>query len=350
MAIEAVRAFPGISAKAFEHPADRAATSALHAIPFMDRLLKRLSDLGLERRHRQLLLGNAVRLGPDQLPGVWDVHASDAFCLDVPPPPLYVTQTPVVNGMTVGSKTPIVIVSSSLVSSYQPTDVHSVLAHEMGHVLSEHFYYTGVLDLLASVVRGSFPVAVLAGLPLRALYIALLEWSRAAELSADRASAIVLGDPLATCGALMRMAGGPLPGLDLQAFLRQAGEYSEEEDLFSRRARFGVELSQRHPFAVRRVKELTDWVSSGEYDRIVSGSYVRRGEEPPVSAQFDAAVQHYRERFLTMIDRTIGGVNKLAGQIQSWLRGNRDEADEADGGAGPSANGAGDSDGGSNDG
>lgn len=329
MAIEAVRAFPEISAKAYEHPADRAATSALHAIPLMDRLLKRLSDLGLERRHRQLLLGNAVRLGSDQLSSVWELHTNCADCLDLPPPPLYVTQTPVVNGMTIGSKTPMVIVSSSLISGYEESDLHVVLAHEMGHVLSEHYYYMGVLDLLSQILRGSFPLAVLAGLPIRALYIALLEWSRAAELSSDRASAIVVGDPRATCAALMRMAGGSLPGLDLQAFLRQASEYTEEEDLFSRRARFGVELSQRHPFAVRRVKELMDWVAAGDYDRIVGGSYVRRGEEPPVSDQFDAAVQHYRARFLAMIDRTIGGVNKLAGQIQQWLRGNpSDDSDE----------------------
>ena len=40
-----------------------------------------------------------------------------------------------------------------------------------------------------------------------------------------------------------------------------------------------------------------EWVRSGEYDRIVAGNYPRRGEEPPPSAEFDAAVDHYRERF-----------------------------------------------------
>jgi Zn-dependent protease with chaperone function len=328
MAIEVSRTYPGISAKTYEHPADRAATSALHAIPLMDRLLKRLSGLGLERRHRQVLLGNAVRLGPEQIPLVWEIHSQAAACLDLPTPPLYVTQTPVVNGMTIGADKPIVIVSSSLVGGFHTDDLHSVLAHEMGHVLSEHYYYTSVLNLLASVVTGSLSIATLAGLPLRALYLALLEWSRAAELSCDRASAIVLADPLATCAALMRIAGGPLEGLDLQAFLRQATEYVEEEDLFSRRARFGIELSRTHPFAVRRVKELVDWVGTGQYDHIVGGSYIRKGEEPPVSAEFDAAVAHYRERFTAMFDRTVGGVSKLAGQIQTWLRRHPDDSDE----------------------
>ena len=53
-----------------------------------------------------------------------------------------------------------------------------------------------------------------------AIYLALLEWSRAAELTSDRASAIVTGEPLVLCRTLMRMAGGPVKDLDLDAFIR----------------------------------------------------------------------------------------------------------------------------------
>ncbi|HLH46442.1 MAG TPA: M48 family metallopeptidase [Acidimicrobiales bacterium] len=339
MAVETARSYPGISAKSYEHPADRAATSALGSIPLLDRLLKRLSDLGLERRHRQLLLGNAVRVGSDQLPGVWELQVATAARLDISTPRLYVSQTPFVQGVTVGSHQPTVIVSSSLVDRFGNADLRTVLAHEAAHVLSEHVHYTDVVSLLRQVLNGFFPGRLLVGLPLRALYIVLLEWARAAELSCDRAAAVVLGDPLAACTTLMRMAGGPLEALDLQAFLRQATEYVEEDDLFSLRARFGMDLSQSHPFAVRRVKELVDWVSSGEYDRIVGGSYVRRGEEPPMSSHFEAAVEHYRARFVAMVDRTLGGVNRLASQIQDWLRttGSRADADsdaEEDGAGG----------------
>jgi hypothetical protein len=73
------------------------------------------------------------------------------------------------------------------------------------------------------------------------------------------------------------------------------------------------------------VKELVAWVESGDYDRIISGSYVRRGDEPPVSEEFDAAVSHYRERFTMMIERTAGGINKLVGQIRSWLFGQQEQ-------------------------
>lgn len=322
MTLELARRFPDISAKAYEHPADRAATAAIAAIPVMEPLLKRLSELGLDRRTRQVLLGNAVRLGPDQVPSVWDEHVRVASVLDVDVPALYVTQSALVNALTTGARRPVVVVHSPLVTGHDPGDVRSVLAHEMGHVLSEHYYYNGVLFMLAQLLRSVVPVPALAGLPVRALYLALLEWSRAAELSADRAAAIALGDPLAVCATLMRVAGGNLPGANLQAFLRQATEYVDEDDLFARHARMGAELNQTHPYAVRRVRELVDWVGSGSYDRIVSGSYVRRGEEAPVSTEFEAAVRHYQDRFTQMLQRTAGGLSKLGSQIHGWLRRN----------------------------
>ena len=43
--------------------------------------------------------------------------------------------------------------------------------------------------------------------------------------------------------------------------------------------RFFLELQLTHSFPVRRVAELQKWVRSGEYDRIVGGDYVKRGEE-----------------------------------------------------------------------
>jgi len=204
-----------------------------------------------------------------------------------------------------------------------------VLAHETGHVLSEHYYYTTAFVLLAEFLRTSVP-GPLAGLPVRAIYLALLEWSRAAELSSDRASALVMGDPLVVCRMLMRMAGGALQGMSLDTFLTQAAEYEVEEDLFARWSRAWVEISLTHPFAVRRARELISWVETGDFDRIRDGSYVRRGSEPPTSKEFEAAVAHYRARFASMLERTTGGVQRLVGQLEDWLRGPGAASSKAD--------------------
>jgi Zn-dependent protease with chaperone function len=329
MADESTRRYEQISARAYEHPADRAATTALHAVPLLDKVIKRLTDLGHERRLRQIVLGNAIRLGEDQLPVVWEDYVACLRILDLPTVPgLYVFNDPLVNAMTIGAKTPIVLANSSLIASYDRSDVQSVLAHEVGHVLSEHNYYTTALILLSLFIEGTLPKNLLLGLPAKGMYLALLEWSRAAELSADRASAIVMADPLAPCRMIMRLAGGSLPGTNFEAFMRQATEYDEEDDLFSRHARFWREMNLTHPIAVRRVKELVAWVQSGEFDRIRDGQYARRGQEPPPSATFTAAVNHYRDRFAHVVERTSGSAKDLTDQLTEWLRRHDDDADE----------------------
>ena len=331
MTVDPALRYEGISPKAYEHPADRAATAALKSIPLMDALIRRLCDFGHERRLRQVLLGNAVRIGEDQVPHLWSSYTHCAHVLDLEhTPDLYATQTPLVNAMTVGAQRPVVIVYSALASSYEPSEVQAVLAHEVGHVLSEHYTYTTALVIMTQVVQGILPKSLFTGLPIRALYLALLEWSRMAELSCDRAAALVLGDPVPVCQMLMRTAGGALEGMSLDAFIRQATAYADEEDLYARHARFWEEVGRPHPFAVRRVREIVTWVSEGEFDPIRAGRYVRRGQEPLPSAEFDAAVNHYADRFAAMMDRVGGGVQRVADQISAWLRARQSPASGGD--------------------
>jgi Zn-dependent protease with chaperone function len=331
MAIETALRYPDISAQGFAHPADRAATAALHSVPMLDKITKKLSEIGYERKYRQMMLGNAVRLGEDQLPEVWAVQRRCANTFDIATcPRAYVTQAPVGNALTIGTSEPMTLISSGLAGSFGSDELHAVLAHEMGHVLADHVGLTTSYQLVKLVMSRVLSGAPLAGLPLMGLYLALLEWSRAAELTADRASALGTGDPLLTCRTLMRMAGGPLNGLNLDAFITQATEYEGEGDPFARYSRFWEEIGASHPFPVRRVRELVAWVASGEFDRQRSGGYLRRGQEPPPSAEFDAAFRHYRQRFAKMVERVGTGVQQVVSRFASWL-------DVDNEGGGPSA-------------
>ena len=55
-----------ISPRAFQHPADRAATAALGSIPYLDTVVRRLIELGYERALRQSSAAEvrALTLGP----------------------------------------------------------------------------------------------------------------------------------------------------------------------------------------------------------------------------------------------------------------------------------------------
>jgi len=333
--IEPALRYPDISAQAFAHPADRAASAALHSVPMLDRIVKKFSEFSYERKYRQILLGNAVRLGEDQMPSAWALQRQCANTLDIATcPVLYVTQQSVGQALTVGTHEPVTLVMSGLINGYEEDELRSVLAHEMGHVLADHVGLTTTLQLTRMILTSVLKGQPLAGLPIRALYYALLEWSRMAELTADRASAIVVGDPLVPCRTLMRIAGGPVKDLSLDAFIRQATEYNEEPSPFARYSRFWHEIGATHPFPVRRVRELIGWVASGDYDRIRSGDYVRRGHEPPPSAEFDVAFAHYRQRFSSLVDRAGGGIQTAFDKVSSWLDGRGEgpsEDDVADG-------------------
>src|SRR4030081_1089436 len=122
----------GISPRAYQHPADRAATAALQRIPYLDQVVRHLIALGYERALRAATRGAAVRLGEQQLPGVWVLHrgVSHVLDLDDDAPSLYLTQFPFANAYTIGSKQPIVLLNSELLRLLDDDGPPAALAHE----------------------------------------------------------------------------------------------------------------------------------------------------------------------------------------------------------------------------
>jgi Zn-dependent protease with chaperone function len=319
-----------LSSKAYEHPADRAATAALGTIPMLDTVVRKLIEYGYERAFQQLLLASAVRLGEDQLPEVWAAHRAALARLDIHEvPDLYMAQFPIINAMTVGSQKPMVVLNSRTVDVLDEAELRTVLGHEAGHILSDHVLYTTALMILVQLGVGPLMrLPFFAGLPLLAVKLALLEWSRAAELSCDRAATLVTRSPMTTCQTLMVMAGGAASRrLSLDAFVRQANEYVEWEPGWEKLSRFRIELGLTHPFPVRRVSELMKWVRSGEYDRVMSGEYVRRGTKADARHEAGDAAEFYAERFKTIFREVGEGVTKTgdkvsdaADKVSDWLK------------------------------
>jgi Zn-dependent protease with chaperone function len=318
-----------LSPKAYEHPADRAATAALQQIPMMDTVVRRLIEFG-ERSVMQQLLASAVRLGEDQMPEVWASHRASLARLDIEQiPDLYMFQFPFTNAMAIGSKKPIVVLNSGTVNLMDEHELRTVLGHEAGHILSDHVLYQTALYILLRL--GTRPLASLpffAGLPLLAIRLALLEWYRAAELSCDRAATLVNRSPMTTCQTMMVIsAGAASRKLSLDAFVKQANEYVDWEPGWDKLMRFSRELTLTHPYPVRRVHELMNWVRSGDYDRIMSGEYVRRGTRADAREEAGDAAEYYADKFRTIFKEGAEGVGKVgdkageaADKLSDWLK------------------------------
>jgi Zn-dependent protease with chaperone function len=242
-------------------------------------------------------------------------------------PDLYLTQFPVANAAAIGSSAPMVVVNSQAVELLDELELRTVLGHEAGHILSDHMLYRTALIVLLNLT-GAARIPLLAGLPLLAVRLALLEWFRAAELSCDRAATLVNRDPLVTARTLMALAGGAASRrLSLDAFVRQAAEYDDAEPGWDRLNRLWNELGQTHAYPVRRVSELMKWVRSGEYDRIVAGEYRRRSDPVDARAEAGEAFELYRERFRAIFRDAGAGMDKAgervadaAERLSGWLK------------------------------
>jgi Zn-dependent protease with chaperone function len=322
---DAVEPYPEISPKAYEHPADRAATAALKAIPMLDTVVRRLIEFSYERALVQFYLGNSIKVSERQLPELWSSYQGVKRILDMPADyDLYVTSSLYWNAATVGSQKPIIVMGSNLLAQLGPAEQRTIVAHELGHILSDHVLYRTALLILLNA-GGGLP---LIGLPVRAVRAVLLEWFRASELSCDRAATLAVRDPKIVCRALMVLAGGlPADQLDLDAFMAQAMEYENWEDSHDRIRRFFNDLGSTHANAIRRVSEVMRWVQSGEYDRIQRGEYRRRGDETHVREEASEAMEFYAERFRAMF-RELGEnvtnlgnqVGEMSQQVADWLR------------------------------
>ncbi len=323
---EHIEPYPQISSKAYEHPADRAATAALKAVPMLDTVVRKLVEYRYERALRQFYLGNSVKVSERQLPDLWASHTGVCAILDMPATyDLYVSASVDGNARTIGSQKPIVVFDSSLYERLGQGERRVVLAHEIGHILSDHVLYMTALDIL---MRAGGNLPLMLGLPVRAVQAVLLEWMRAAELSCDRAATLAVRDPRIVCRTLMVTAGGlPATTLDLDAFMAQAMEYESWEDSHDRVRRFFNEIGATHSYAVRRVSEVMTWVQSGEYDRIVRGEYRKRGDDTNVREEASDAMEFYANRFREMFREigdnvtTLGSqVGDASQQLADWLR------------------------------
>lgn len=312
--------FPDISPRAWEHPTDRAALAALGKVRGFDLLLRQIFGAIPERRLRLLYLANALRVGPGQLPEVHAALEDVCRCLDLDPiPELYLVNDPRVNAMAIGMDAPFIVVNSSLLQLLDDSELRCVLAHEVAHVLSGHALYKTMLVVLQAMVRWLLrgPLIV----PSLPVLLALKEWDRKSELSADRGSLLVAQDLALVQRVMIKLAGGSgRESFSIEEFERQSADYRQSGGFVDKLFKVLNLLEMSHPFPVQRVTELSRWDSSEDYRRILAGDYPRRspGDAPEdLRARVAEAARQYTEESedpssVAGLVRTLGDAGRSA--------------------------------------
>ncbi|MET7637895.1 M48 family metallopeptidase [Streptomyces sp. NPDC005438] len=326
------RRFPGISSRAYEHPADRSALVALRKLTGFDTVFKALSGLLRERSLRLLFLADSVRVSEEQFAHLHDMLKDACDILDVEKvPPIYVTQDPNPNAMCVGMDEPIIVLTTGLVELLDEEETRFVVGHEVGHALSGHAVYRTILLFLTNVAVKVAWIP-LGNLAITAIITALREWFRKSELSADRAGLLVGQDPDAALRTMMKLAGGNhLHQMNIESFIKQAEEYEKANgDLRDSVLKIMNVLPRSHPFAAVRASELRKWSTSRDYQRIMDGHYPRRSEDKDTSlsdsikesaSHYTESVKSSKDPLMGLIRDVAGGANDLGGKLRDKFTG-----------------------------
>jgi len=314
------RILTGIAPRTWEHPADKAALQALRGIPVFDQVLRALFGFFGEKPVRLAFQANAVRVGPTQFPRIHELYQEVRHTLDVDDEyPLFVSQTPIVNAGAYGMREPFIILNSGTTKLLDDDELAFVLAHEVGHIESDHVLYRTMTVLLIQLAQMGFPIV---GLAARAVLVGLLEWYRKSELSSDRAGLLGIQDPRVAMQAMLKMAGGGSSDeMDLDAFIAQAEEYREGGDVADQVYKVLNTVWTTHPFWVLRLSEIRSWIESGAYDRILRGEYTRQDEpDPAYQEDLRAAATAYSEDARDFMDHMTGAARRMADSIMEGFR------------------------------
>jgi Zn-dependent protease with chaperone function len=290
------RTFPDIHADAFVHDADRAALEALRGIPGLDALARRFAASTIERKVHAMHSRTSVRIGPNQYPSLYGMVKEACEVLDLEVPDAYISGHFQVNAYAFGFERYTLTLNAGLVDQMDDEQVRTVIGHELGHILCDHMLYKSLAHLISaygleilSKFLGGF--TQLLTVPLQ---LALLNWSRAAEYSCDRAGLLVSQDPVLVSSTLVKLAGGPRRfrhEFSLDAIRDQYDQFEETATGTERLYAIWQEATRTHPDPIWRANAILQWSETSQYQDILAGSYLRRSEvqekrDPPIEGMY----------------------------------------------------------------
>lgn len=254
------------------HPEDQAALQNLEALPLFPQLAKGFMRVFSEQMLHGMNMAQKIRLGQQQLPKLYALLPPICNKLGIPEPELYLQQDPNPNAYTFGDTRTFITVTSGLIQCLGEDELRAVIAHECGHIVCRHVLYNTMASMLMTY---GLEIVPLPGIAVQGLQLALFQWSRRSELSADRVAAVVMGRAKPVVDTMIRLAGGPKEITDevnVEAYVQQAQAYAElKTGEWNNLLQMWAIKDQSHPFPSVRAREIQIWCETPEFARIKEG-------------------------------------------------------------------------------
>lgn len=245
----------------------------LDAIPGLFNFAKKLCATTVPQAlHSYSMRGVAV--GPNQYPEVYKMVRECAGVLGIGIPNVLIV--PDIDGAEFNACTyamddiePVILVTGLMVQRMSSEELKAIIGHECGHIHNQHSLYKILESVVSNVGMSgilSFPGFKQFALLLTAsTQIALSMWSRAAEVTADRAALICSGSADVTSHALSKlMYNGADMSKTIETDLNMEALREQMELSLNNPNRIN-ELLSSHPIAIKRVFAVMDFAECEKF-------------------------------------------------------------------------------------
>lgn len=222
--------------------------SRLDQIPHFYGLCRKITST-IENRQMQIINQGALQVGPDQFPEIYQMGMDCAHRLGIGVPNIYIQGNPGMNAYTMAADdtSPLLVLYSGIVDRMTPGELKAVIGHECGHIHNQHLVYENVIQMLLTGMSG-----LAGGIVLSLANISLMQfWTRAAEVTADRAAVICADNFQDALNVNIKLAsGGPLNSA-YQKTMDMNAIYEQLTMTLDNPARL-LEIQSDHPAFARR--------------------------------------------------------------------------------------------------
>jgi hypothetical protein len=247
------------------HPADANALKTLKNVPGLPKLMEKVFEYGYDELAWSDNVTTNLRLSENQMPEIYNRLPPICERLGIPVPELYVQMTPIPNAWTSGYKKVYIVLTLGLIRRVKGDELDAVIAHECGHILCQHVLYQTLANAIftfGDTMLDSF-VGMIGNVAMKPIRQALVQWSKASELTADRVACIF--SPVTTLSrVLARLDLIPkniVETMDFNAWAKQGEDFEalREGTVWNKIVHWMADYDVGHPYTPVRVYEAMTW-------------------------------------------------------------------------------------------
>ena len=250
------------------HPEDAKALKVLMNIPALPKVMEKVFEYGYDEISWAENLTTNLRLSETQMPEIYNRLPPICERLGIPVPELYLQMSPIANAWTSGHSKVYIVLTLGLIRRVKDEALDAVLAHECGHILCQHVLYQTLARAIFSL-GDSFSDSLagfVGNMAMKPIKQALVSWSRASELSADRVACVITSAE-ALARALVRIDLIPkyiADEINLNAWAQQGKNFEnmKKGTTWNKVVRWMANSGADHPFNPVRVYEAMNWEKS----------------------------------------------------------------------------------------